>query len=234
MWMIELAILYDNHARAGLLPGWGFSAAVRTANSTVLFDCGADRLVLSHNAETLGIAPRDIAAIVISHEHCDHRGGLSAVMHDRLTLYVPKAFARRRAVPSNRGVAVRPVGGSLEIAVGIRSLGQIGRAIPEQALLVDAGAGPALITGCAHPGIVRLAEHAAQLSGRPPELLVGGFHLLRQEPDAVRAITARLLRLGVRRVAPCHCTGDVATSLFREAFGDRFIPVAAGTRLALD
>lgn len=232
--MTEITILYDNHADTGLRPGWGFSAAVRTAGTVLLFDCGADRLVLSDNAKTLGIAVRDICAVALSHDHCDHTGGLSAILHDRMSVYVPKAFARRFSFPRERAIIVHRVGRPIEIAPGIHSLGQLGRGIPEQALLIETGARPALLTGCAHPGIVRLVRRAARLAGRPPELLIGGFHLLHQEPDAVRATIAHLLRLGVHRVAPCHCTGERAIPLFREAFGDRFISVQAGTRLKLD
>ncbi len=121
--MAQVTILYDNHAQERLLSGWGFSALIRTAESTVLFDCGADRLVLSHNAEALGVDPRGIQALALSHEHCDHTGGLSAVLHDGLSLCVPKAFARRFASMHRLGVIRRAVTLPLEIAPGIRSIG---------------------------------------------------------------------------------------------------------------
>jgi len=34
--------------------------------------------------------------------------------------------------------------------------------------------------------------------------------------------------LGVRQVAPCHCTGDRAMGMFVEEYGDDFIKVGVG------
>ena len=39
---------------------------------------------------------------------------------------------------------------------------------------------------------------------------------------------AGMKRLGVRRVAPCHCTGRMARELFRKAYGAGFIEAGAG------
>jgi 7,8-dihydropterin-6-yl-methyl-4-(beta-D-ribofuranosyl)aminobenzene 5'-phosphate synthase len=231
--MTEITILYDNHALEGLQPGWGFAAAVQTATATLLFDCGADRLVLSHNAGVLGVDLERTDAVVLSHDHCDHTGGLSAVFHNGLSLWVPKSFARRFSFPTRRGIAVRAVGGPVEIAPGIRSLGQLGRRIPEQSLLVETVDGPVLITGCAHPGILQIVERAASVAGVPPHLLIGGLHLLHLPPERLAPVAAGLLDLGVDRIAACHCTGGPATRILRDAFGGRSLDAAAGTRISL-
>jgi 7,8-dihydropterin-6-yl-methyl-4-(beta-D-ribofuranosyl)aminobenzene 5'-phosphate synthase len=113
----------------------------------------------------------------------------------------------------------------------VKSTGQFGRKIREQALLVDGAEGPVLITGCAHAGIVTATELATRLAQRPLALIVGGFHLYRRDDAEVRYVAEQLLRLGVVRIAPCHCTGDGATAILRDAYGERFVEVSAGSPL---
>jgi 7,8-dihydropterin-6-yl-methyl-4-(beta-D-ribofuranosyl)aminobenzene 5'-phosphate synthase len=43
-----------------------------------------------------------------------------------------------------------------------------------------------------------------------------------------------LLALGVRRVAPCHCTGTEATAAFEAAFGWAFVPCGVGTVITIE
>jgi 7,8-dihydropterin-6-yl-methyl-4-(beta-D-ribofuranosyl)aminobenzene 5'-phosphate synthase len=41
-------------------------------------------------------------------------------------------------------------------------------------------------------------------------------------------------RLGVQKVAPCHCSGEQALGLFGEAFGANFIRTGVGTVLVVE
>ncbi|MBU4173386.1 MAG: hypothetical protein KKB90_07385 [Actinobacteria bacterium] len=45
----------------------------------------------------------------------------------------------------------------------------------------------------------------------------------------MESIVSGFQELGVARVGPCHCSGDEARRLFREAYGDRYIDVGVGT-----
>jgi 7,8-dihydropterin-6-yl-methyl-4-(beta-D-ribofuranosyl)aminobenzene 5'-phosphate synthase len=226
-----ISILYDNHAQEGLRPGWGFSAWVSVGDESVLFDTGADKLVFEHNARALGCNLSTLGALALSHEHCDHIGAVSSVVRKGLRLYVPASFARRFSSERRRGIEVVAVRGSAQICPGVKSTGQFGRKIREQALLVDGAEGPVLITGCAHAGIVAVADLATKLAGRPLALILGGFHLYRHDEAEVRYVAEQLLRLGVARIAPCHCTGDAATAILRDAYGERFVEVSAGSQV---
>ena len=229
--MATISILYDNHAQGGLRPGWGFSAWISAGDESVLFDTGADKLVFEQNARALGCNLSTLGALVLSHEHCDHIGAVSAVTRKGLRLYVPAAFARRFAGQRRGGVQVVAVRRPEQICPGVKSTGQFGRKIREQALIVDGAEGPVLITGCAHAGIVTVANLATRLVGRPLALILGGFHLYRHDEAEVRYVAEQLLRLGVVRIAPCHCTGDGATAILRDAYGERFVEVSAGSQL---
>jgi 7,8-dihydropterin-6-yl-methyl-4-(beta-D-ribofuranosyl)aminobenzene 5'-phosphate synthase len=50
------------------------------ASHTILFDCGYTNIGVPHNMDLLGINPKDIEAIVLSHGHMDHTGSLYPVM----------------------------------------------------------------------------------------------------------------------------------------------------------
>jgi len=108
------------------------------------------------------------------------------------------------------------------------STGPLDHGLVEQALVIDADPGLVVLTGCAHPGIVRIAESATQLTGRPVHLLVGGFHLMRAAPAEIDAVVARLRALGVAKVAPSHCTGAAAIARFRQAWGADFVEGGLG------
>ena len=57
---------------------------------------------------------------------------------------------------------------------------------------------------------------------------MGGFHLLGRRPDANTATIEALRKLGVRKVAPSHCTGDEAIGMFRAVWGDDFLAGGCG------
>jgi 7,8-dihydropterin-6-yl-methyl-4-(beta-D-ribofuranosyl)aminobenzene 5'-phosphate synthase len=57
---------------------------------------------------------------------------------------------------------------------------------------------------------------------------MGGLHLGNASRRHVERIIADFRNLGVRRVAPCHCTGDRALHMFAEAYGSDFVQVGVG------
>ena len=119
------------------------------------------------------------------------------------------------------------------IADGILTTGEIGGNIPEQALVIRTGKGLAVITGCAHPGIVRIIERAMELTDDRVYLVVGGFHLGNKSKAEISAILADFQRLGVQKVAPCHCTGERAIAMFADEYGQAFIQVGVGTLITV-
>ncbi|MEX0600625.1 MAG: hypothetical protein WD423_12535 [Rhodothermales bacterium] len=93
---------------------------------------------------------------------------------------------------------------------------------------VDTGSGLVVITWCGHPSIDEMAENARPNSVRRPTCSSEGFHLSGRADAEIRSIIDRVKGLGVRKVAPSHCTGDRAVGLFREAWGDDFVEGGLG------
>lgn len=229
--MAEITILYDNQAEGELRPGWGFSALIRTDGATVMLDTGADKLVLEHNARHLGVNLESVVALALSHDHCDHIGAVSSVLHQGLHLYVPRAFAKRFDGARKSGIHLYAVKAATDIAPGVRSIGQMGREIPEQALLIEGADGPVLVAGCAHMGIEKLVKRATDLAGAPLSLVLGGFHLLKRNRDEIERVIAQLTDLGVRKMGACHCTGEDAIVALREAWGEDFLEISVGSKI---
>ena len=111
------------------------------------------------------------------------------------------------------------VTGPMEILPDVYTTGQMGSGIVEQALVVRTGAGSVIVTGCAHPGIEEMVRKGKEVTTGGVTLAMGGFHLGGTNQWQIKDIIAEFRRLGVRCVAPCHCTGDRARRMFAIAFG---------------
>ncbi len=88
--------------------------------------------------------------------------------------------------------------------------------------------GLAVVTGCAHPGILEIVRRAKEIGGDKIYLVLGGFHLDGAHEERIKKIITGFQRLEVRKVAPCHCTGDKAIALLHEAYGEDFIQNGVG------
>ena len=124
--VVTFTIVYDNNAYNPLLrTDWGFACLVETPGTTVLFDTGADGRTLLGNMAALGLDLEAIDAIVLSHIHGDHTGGLTGLLDTgiRPTVYVPATFP----VSFKDGVRARTslveVQGPMEIYPGIHTTG---------------------------------------------------------------------------------------------------------------
>jgi 7,8-dihydropterin-6-yl-methyl-4-(beta-D-ribofuranosyl)aminobenzene 5'-phosphate synthase len=229
---LRITVVYNNMAHTpGLTTAWGFAAVIEDGAEVVLFDTGGDGQTLLDNLKRLEFASDAIDAIVLSHIHGDHTGGLDAFLSRRpnVTVYLPRSFPStfRRCV-EQRGARVEVVSGPRHLFANMYSTGEMGDGTIEQALIVDTASGLVVITGCAHPGIANVTRAAHMYLGKEVYLLVGGFHLTSRPPEHNRATVTELRRLGVRKVAPSHCTGNAANALFREKWANDFMEGGCG------
>jgi 7,8-dihydropterin-6-yl-methyl-4-(beta-D-ribofuranosyl)aminobenzene 5'-phosphate synthase len=231
---LTLTIVYDNNAYdPRLKTAWGFSCLIEYRGQVILFDTGGDSPTLLANMAALGIDPGEIEAVVLSHIHGDHTGGLSSLLPlagDDLTVFIPQSFpARFKDAVRIRAYLVE-VFEAREIGEEVYTTGEMGTGIIEQSLAVKTDEGLVVVTGCAHPGIVEIVRKAKALSDSDDEvyLVLGGFHLGGKSRREIEGIISEFRRLGVRKVAPCHCTGEQAIRMFRQEYGEDFIQAGAG------
>jgi len=229
---LVITIVYDNvTAREDVVPAWGFSCLIQGLEKTILFDTGADGPTLLTNMRQLGLDPEAIDAVVLSHMHGDHTGGLSDILQENpsLTVFLLESFPEHlKAEVNDHGAELIAVSDPLEICDGALSTGEMGVSIPEQGLIIRTARGLVIVTGCAHPGIVEMVERSVYLGGSHPYLVLGGFHLFGTSRRGVRGIIDRFRELGVLKAAPCHCTGPEAIEMFKENYDQQYVPCGVG------
>ncbi len=228
-----LLILVDNKAEPGLEAAWGLSILVEAGGRKILFDTGPDPHVLSANAAKLAVDLSEVDAVVISHGHLDHTGGLSALLpyRDRLTIYVPGPDPALAKSIRRKGFKVHRVHGTTPVSTDVyvvKPLEAPGLSLYEEGLAVRVeGFGLAVLGGCSHPNISRIAAQAAEDLEAQPRLVAGGFHLAGKPHRAAEEMTS-LLRMGARHIAPLHCSGEEPAEYLKAHAPDTLLQLAAG------
>ena len=235
---LSITVIYDNYPYTkGLKTNWGFSCLIRGPEKTILFDTGRNGLLLMENMGKLGIDAQEIDAIVLSHIHGDHTGGLDAVLQQNssITVYVLQSFPPEFTENIKEyGASVVAVSEPVSICENVYTTGEMGTRLKEQALIVSTEKGLIVIAGCAHPGISRMVKRAKDLYQDDILFVMGGFHLVQTAQEDIEEIIYTFKELGVKYVGPCHCTGDTARDLFEEEYKKNFIYIGVGKIITME
>ena len=235
---VTITVIYDNNPyKEGLETAWGFSCLIRGLEKTILFDTGGNGSILLANMKKLRIHPEDIDLVVLSHIHGDHVGGLPRFLekNHEVTLYLPKSFPTSfRNDVKKYGAKAIEVQEPIKICEHVYSSGDIEGRIREQSLFIQSDNGLIVITGCAHPGIVKIVRKAKDVLKDEVLFVMGGFHLRDESKSRLERIVSDFRKLGVQYVGPCHCSGDTARQVFQKEYQNKFIPVGVGTVITLE
>jgi len=231
---MNATIIYDNTSKKGFQSGWGFSCLV---DQKIMFDTGEAPEPLFYNMQRLKVNISNIEAVVISHNHWDHTGGLWELLKKRkgLKVYGCPRFSDefKKQVTALEGTLIES-GSFQEIDAQISVTGEIagqykGEYMPEQALIVKTEKGMTVITGCSHPGIVTMIEKVKErFPQQPISTVLGGFHLMDKDTQAVELIVEAMKDMKVENIGPTHCTGKKAQIVFKKSYGKHFLSIMAG------
>lgn len=237
---MEIITIFDNETvDKRLRKGWGLSFLV---GQKILFDTGENGLWLLENMKNLDIDAGCIEAVVISHDHWDHTGGLWEVLKNRkgLKVYACPNFSGefRKNVKKLKGELVES-DSVKKIAENIYTTGEIsgeykGNYMPEQALVVKTDRGLSVITGCSHPGIVKMIKRVKKdFDSEKIYLVFGGFHLIDKYEPEIESVVEELKEIAVEKAGPAHCSGYDAKLIFKEKYGDDFVDIKAGVKFEI-
>jgi 7,8-dihydropterin-6-yl-methyl-4-(beta-D-ribofuranosyl)aminobenzene 5'-phosphate synthase len=235
---MTISIIYENtQYDKTCKPGWGFSSLIEIRDKNVLFDTGAEGRILLHNMGKMKIDPQVIDGIFLSHEHWDHTGGLYDLLktNKKADLYLLKSFSKDFIDELElSGRKIVQIDSSAKIFEDVYSTGPLGERIEEQSLVISSEKGLVVISGCAHPNVLKIAEKAQEILDQNIYILMGGFHLLEKKDSEIKSVIRQIRDLGVKKVGPCHCTGYAAIDLFKKEYKKDFIEIGAGRVISFE
>ncbi len=179
-----------------------------------------------------------------------------------VTVYMPSSLPQSvKDKVKDAGAKLVEVRSSIEICKNAYSTGELGAWIKEESLIIKTSKGLVIITGCAHPGIVNIVEKAKEIlkinvypvrnvaeegskiyKGSSHQkkkisnrvyLVLGGFHLCWMNAWNIKEIVNGIKKEKVEKVAPCHCSGNLARKLFEKTYGKDFILVGCGKKIRI-
>jgi 7,8-dihydropterin-6-yl-methyl-4-(beta-D-ribofuranosyl)aminobenzene 5'-phosphate synthase len=249
---LEILPLYENgRADESLEFGHGVSYLIRTDSATILMDLGhnpaeAAQVPALQNLQKLGIPWEEIDAVVISHPHPDHVGGLKAWQNktvsfgdftgdlSRISIYTPIPMTYPGATIVH---AAEPTSVSPDIATTgvipfpeVAPLSLLDPKSYEQALVIRiAGEGLVMITGCGHPTLETLVTRVEELFGEDVIGVVGGLHYIEASAEDVQPHIQFLEARQPKLVALSpHDSGPEVLEAFRSAFPKAYREIKVG------
>jgi 7,8-dihydropterin-6-yl-methyl-4-(beta-D-ribofuranosyl)aminobenzene 5'-phosphate synthase len=187
---LAITVVVEERAAEGFEGDAAVAYLLRTDRGALWMDLGFgdDRPAFAHNAGRLGLTLDAADALLISHLHLDHMGGMAAQRAGRVQ--VAEGFAPSRPIPcylpktaTVDGMDARVLEGPELLEAGLASTGPLARMMfffgfTEEQVVVGRieGKGLVVITGCGHPTVPVILEMVRRLSDEPLYALGGGLH----------------------------------------------------------
>ncbi|HEX2998430.1 MAG TPA: MBL fold metallo-hydrolase [Anaerolineales bacterium] len=252
---LEILPLYEEaRADESLEFGHGVSYLIRTDTATILMDLGnnpseAAQVPALQNLQKLNISWEEIDAIVISHPHPDHVGGMKAWQNktvsfgdfsgdlSKISIYAPitMSYPGTTVVYSSEPTLV-----STDIATTgvipfpeVAPLSLLNPKSYEQAVVIHvAGEGLVLITGCGHPTLEMLVTRAEALFGAKVIGVVGGLHYGEASAEDVQPHIEFLEARQPKLIALSpHDSESETLAAFRSAFPESYREIKVGATI---
>nr|MDA3863605.1 MBL fold metallo-hydrolase [Deltaproteobacteria bacterium] len=187
----ELTILIDDtgNSEEGFEESFGLCVLIKKSGKKILFDLGSEVNPLLNNLLVAGVSINELDAIILSHNHFDHTGGLPGILpvNNDIPIYVHKYWDKKvrsmgSEIPVENRVVIKEGRELTELCPGIfitdAGFSEDYGGIYEQACFIQGAKGLTLLCGCCHPGLNFFLEQTAKLGlGKLQNLhIMGGFH----------------------------------------------------------
>lgn len=105
----------------------------------------------------------------------------------------------------------------------------------EQSMVFELSSGLVIFNSCSHGGVDAILDEVRRtFPGAPVRAMVGGFHLVRTPPRAVRALADRLDAMGAPELYTGHCTGERAAKILESRLPGRVHRMRTGSVFSLE
>jgi len=167
--------------------------------------------------EKIGVNPSSIDIVVLSHEHNDHIGGIEKFLdkNSKVKVYLLRSFSKEFKNKIAERTSVIEAEDSTQICQSVLTTGKMGEKIPEQSLILKTKNGFTVVTGCAHPGVVKIINKAREIVKNDIFFCIGGWHTHRKTEDEINSIISGLKRIGVKFFGPTHCSGSLIRRILK-------------------
>lgn len=235
---VTVKVIYDNYIKAeGLKSDWGYSIVIEGLDKDILFDAGANPDIFKSNLIKMGIDAGKYDYIVLSHEHGDHTEGIYefASLKNNIPVIIPYSFSSSfKSRMTEYGLEPLLVKEPVKICTNLYTTGEFSGPVAEQALVLNTKKGLVVMTGCSHPGIVKMLKEIKSTFNKNIYMVFGGFHLLDKSDSEMKEIIDGMKTIGVRKCGATHCTGEKQIHMIREAFKKNFVELGAGNIIVLN
>jgi 7,8-dihydropterin-6-yl-methyl-4-(beta-D-ribofuranosyl)aminobenzene 5'-phosphate synthase len=206
----------------------------------------SDIAPLTSNMKALGVSWEQIDAVIFSHFHPDHVGGVKAWKSGTVSLGIESVNVEGKPIyaPASfdfPGASPTLLPDPITLQSGVATIGTIeyGETYPvslykasgaEQVLAINVeGQGIVLIMGCGHPTVEKIIARAESLFEQPVVGVIGGFHY---EGATVEDVQPHIEFLSGRNfeliaLSP-HDSSPEALSAFQSVFTDRYYTLRVG------
>lgn len=100
----------------------------------------------------------------------------------------------------------------------------------DSCLLIEANAGPVLMLGCTHSGLINTLMHLKNDLGiSKVAAVIGGTHLMASDDTGIARAMDVFDEFSIDLIGTSHCTGFKASALLAAHFGKRFTLAATGS-----
>ena len=259
---MKLSVLIENTVRDCCLTAeHGLSLLLETGGKRFLLDTGATG-AFADNARKMGVELAKVDAVILSHGHYDHGGGLETFLQHNTTapVYLSayafgeyyNASGKYIGLPRHLQGHPRliPVTKSLQLAPNVTVECRDG-AFPHS---IEPYGLQVLKDGCLQPDrfrhelyllvreqrricITGCAHVGVEniLSSFKPQVLIGGFHFKQLQPGDPRlGIAARRLREYPCEYYTGHCTGQEQYAFLKKQLGDRLHGLYTGCTIEIE